>query len=268
MKQTIKDALVSFGLQNAPVFEYEITDSTNTRAKLFANSRAAEERTPAIFVSRAQSAGRGTRGRAFESPLGGGLYLSILIYPELSAPDATGITALAAVGCCRALDKLLGDEVVGIKWVNDIYSGEKKLAGILTEGAVDTVGRQKYAVIGIGINLCDAEHSDEVREIMTSVEELGFEIDPAELAAEICKQIFELLPTVGTESLRAEYKGRSVILGKQIEIRTCEGIFSEIAVDFDEKLSLVTESSDGKIKKYVSGDVSVRPRKENICHSE
>ncbi len=268
MKQAINDEIVSFGLQKVRVVEYDITDSTSTRAKLFAESEAAEDKTPAIFVSRAQSAGRGTRGRSFESPGDGGLYISLLIYPDLSITEAPSLTALAAVALCRALESFIGEGVVGIKWVNDVYAGGKKLAGILTEGAADVCGRLRYAVIGIGVNLADAEHSDEVQAIMTSAERLGVKIEARELARALCREIFELLPTVCSKEIAKEYERRSIVIGEQIEIHTPEGIFLERAIGLDERLALITEDGDGKIKKYVSGDVSIRPRKEHKCHLE
>ena len=64
------------------VFRYSVTDSTNTRAKEYARD-AGRADSPAVFITRAQSSGRGTRGRAFESPEGAGLYISFLFYPEL-----------------------------------------------------------------------------------------------------------------------------------------------------------------------------------------
>ena len=154
MQAEINRIFANNGLQNVAVFAYDTVDSTNTRAKLFAKSCGAGL-TPAIFISRAQSAGRGTRGRSFESPIDSGLYISFLFYPDLSAVDAAHLTTYAATRVCRAIDRISEGtaEAPRIKWVNDIYIGEKKLSGILTEGAPDEQGNLCYAVVGIGINL-------------------------------------------------------------------------------------------------------------------
>ena len=108
MKERIERALVKLGLQKCAVFEYEITDSTNTRAKLFAKNRGAEEKSPAIFVARGQYAGRGTRGRTFESPVGAGVYISVLVYEKILPSEAQRLTATAAVAVslCASLGKI------------------------------------------------------------------------------------------------------------------------------------------------------------------
>ena len=99
------------------IFEYELTDSTNTRAKEYARCDRAEM--PAVFIADEQSAGRGRRGRSFDSAKGAGLYMSILFRPSAEFDDAAKITVRAAVAASRAISELSGVEV-GIKWVNDI----------------------------------------------------------------------------------------------------------------------------------------------------
>ena len=87
-------------LRKPHIFCYDETDSTNVRARAFAESGENVGRAPAIFFSRAQSAGRGTRGRTFESPSGGGAYVSLLFYPD-RLPSGVGITAYAAVATAK-----------------------------------------------------------------------------------------------------------------------------------------------------------------------
>ena len=106
-----------------------------------------------MFVTRAQSAGRGTRGRSFESPEGGGIYFSLLLYPELYAKDAYLLTCAAAVAVCRALENICPNIVPRIKWVNDIYVGKRKLCGILTEGECTDSDMLRYSIFGFGLIL-------------------------------------------------------------------------------------------------------------------
>ena len=217
---------VNVGLQNIRLFEYENTDSTNTRAKLFAKNRPAEDKSPAIFFARAQSAGRGTRGRDFESPADAGAYMSILFYPELFAADSGKITGFSAVCVCRVLHRLML-RTAKIKWVNDLTVNDKKLAGILTEGAVDENGRLAYAIVGIGINTKKAQHSPEVAARMTSLDEEGINISPRELTDLICEEFFAKIGEIGTDATLNEYRSLSALSDRLAEIITPSGTFTE-----------------------------------------
>ena len=103
-EEEIKCYFANNCLQNIEVFAYETVDSTNTRAKLYAKSCGAGL-TPAIFISRAQSAGRGTRARTFESPFGAGLYMSVLLPQNMVLGEPTHLTSYTAVAVSRAIFK-------------------------------------------------------------------------------------------------------------------------------------------------------------------
>ena len=87
-----------------------------------------------VLIAQAQSAGRGRGGHSFYSPPGG-LYMSILLRPEIGARQAVGLTAMAAVAAARAAERLCGVPIT-IKWVNDLWKNGKKVCGILTEAAL------------------------------------------------------------------------------------------------------------------------------------
>ena len=247
-------------MQNISLFYYQKTDSTNTRAKLFAKSRSAEDKSPAVFLTRAQSAGRGTRGRSFESPEDGGLYLSLLIYPDIHGKDAYLLTCAAAVAVCRAIEKKHTGIAPRIKWVNDVYVGDKKLCGILTEGECREDGSLRYAVIGIGINIKNAPHSPEVAAIMTSLENEGVIADTPSLAAKV---ISELLTLVGDKAaVLDEYRTRSMLIGREVEISSGGAASTECVVGIDDECALLTRGADNTTKRYISGDVKIRPTKE------
>ncbi|MBR3862676.1 MAG: biotin--[Clostridia bacterium] len=95
--------------------------------------------------------GRGRKGRSFFSPDGTGIYMSLLLRPQIHAELALRITTVAAVSVCQAIEKL-SSRKPGIKWVNDIYMDGRKVCGILTETALASGGRLEYAVLGIGVN--------------------------------------------------------------------------------------------------------------------
>ena len=120
-----------------------------------------------MLVAESQTAGRGRLGRSFHSPVGTGLYMSILLRPTFSAERALFITTAAAVAVCRAIEQETGLKPQ-IKWVNDIYLHEKKICGILTESSInfETKGL-KWAVLGIGLNLSEPEGGfpEEIRSV-------------------------------------------------------------------------------------------------------
>ena len=139
-------------VSDIPVFCSDSTESTNLDAKKYAEEHP--ETPCALFIADSQTAGRGRLGRSFLSQGGVGLYFSLLLRGVGEAMDALSLTTYSAVALCRALRRV-SDIEPKIKWVNDIYVGEKKLAGILTEGRLCTEesGKLDYAIIGIGVNV-------------------------------------------------------------------------------------------------------------------
>ena len=126
-------------------------DSTNTYLK---NAAEKGEKDGSVIIAETQTAGRGRIGRNFYSDKGG-LYMSILIRPDMPTERSLFITTGTAVAVSKAIEKTSGKSV-GIKWVNDIFIGGKKVCGILTEGTSNfETGQLQYAVVGIGINVTE-----------------------------------------------------------------------------------------------------------------
>lgn len=245
-------------LQKPYIFYYDKTDSTNTRARAFAEGGENVGCAPAIFFSRAQSAGRGTRGRSFESPEGGGAYVSLLFYPD-RLPKGVGITAYAAVAAARAIDSASANSIkTKIKWVNDLVVDDKKLGGILSECKLNGVGCD-YAIVGIGINTRPAPHSDEVRGVMTSLSELGVDLTPEEVAVAVVREFFSSLPEAGEAVVADEYRSRSSLIGRPVRIIRPEGTTNATAVGIADDGSIILSDECGRELIYNSGDVSVRP---------
>lgn len=256
-EEKIKCLLVNNGLQNIDVFAYDDVDSTSTRAKLFAKNRVAGI-TPAIFISRAQSAGRGTRARTFESPAGAGLYMSLLFSENMISGDPTHLTSYTAVVAARAIFALSRGKIKPkIKWVNDIVVADKKLGGILTESSFSASG-ERFFIVGIGINLESAPHSEQVKSLMTTLSECGAKIGAFDLLCEITRSFFASLDMFDKEQITEEYKSLCSIIGRRISISgVTDGCFAT-AIDIDDDRALVVKCDDGLIKKYYSGDVTIR----------
>lgn len=154
---------------------YAAVSSTNDVAAALAERGAAEG---AVVAANGQSAGRGRQGRRWASPPGAGLYVSTVLRPPRDSVRAltiaAGVAVAEGIGAASGLD-------VALKWPNDVYVGERKLAGVLAEAA-DAI---EYVVLGIGINVMPAAYPPEVAARATSLEEeLGRPVERGLLLAE------------------------------------------------------------------------------------
>lgn len=236
------------------LFRYEITDSTNTRAREYAKSE--NPIFPAVFIADGQTEGRGRRGRSFDSEKGAGLYISFLFKPHGMARDAVKITLRAAVALCRVLEKVCGIEPK-IKWVNDILVGGKKLSGILTEGEIDSNGELEYAVCGIGVNLNSRKFPPEISDIVTTVEDITGKKPDREALIE--SLISEFFMEVRDSEIIKEYRRRSAVIGKPVKVHKLTGeIFSARALDITDNGELLVEDENGSRETLISAEVSLR----------
>ena len=234
----------------------EKATSTNTLVREKAN----ESEEGLVIVAREQSAGRGRMGRSFFSPGDSGVYMSLLLKPEIRPEDAVQITTAAAVSVCRALESF-GVSDPKIKWVNDIYIGERKVCGILTESSFNSQsGTLDFAVLGVGINIYEAKEGfpDEIKDIAGAVFSERKENLRNKFIAEFLKEFFEYYDNISFKKHLKEYKERSFVLGKEITIIQGENIRNGKAVDIDDNCNLMVELPDGKTENLYSGEISVR----------
>ena len=234
---------------------HPVIDSTNTRAKTLAAQGAAHG---TLVCARTQTGGRGRFGRKFHSPDAGGIYMSLLIRPELPAEKAVMITSMTAVAVARAIERL-ADVKVEIKWVNDLYIAGKKVCGLLCEAGMDfESGQLEYAVVGIGVNTARAEFPEELQDIATSVGNVcGQDVSKNRLIAEICNCMEELYDQLSDGAFMAESRARSNVIGREIVVLRGEERIPARAIDIDDQGSLVVETAEG-IRTVRSGEVSVR----------
>ena len=237
---------------------YKKETSSNTVAKSLCQNGAPHGD---VVIVESQTAGRGRMGRSFLSSSENGLYMSVILRPEFSADKCVSITAACAVAVANAIEKTSGVKT-GIKWVNDVYIKDKKCAGILTEASIDfESGGVQYAIVGIGINLCPPKggFDKEIEEIACGVYEnecpQGYK---ARLCAEIINNLFDLYEGLEGKSYMAEYKSKSVIIGKEVDVYIGERVICGTVVDIDENASLVVKDSQGEIHTFNSGEARVR----------
>lgn len=246
---------LSPGKQKMEVYVYETIDSTNDEAK-----RHWKEfpKVPCLFVSDEQTGGRGRRGRSFYSPKGTGLYMSLLLQPETGLEDAVHITTATAVIAAKALQEFTGEKI-GIKWVNDLYLGDKKICGILTEALMEPdMAEEPAVVVGIGINLSTENFPEELRDIAGGLGHKGAGIDRNALAARIITGLLEFAEDMTDCTFVDDYRKMSVVLGREIRYNEGTAFISARALDIDSEGGLMVELSDGSVKVLKTGEITVR----------
>ena len=238
---------------------YKTISSTNTVLKGLAAEGA---EAGLALVAEEQTLGRGRMGRSFYSPPDSGLYLSLLLRPELPAVDATRLTACAAVAVAETIEALSGRETQ-IKWVNDLFMDGRKVCGILTEASVDCEsGMMHYVIIGIGVNtrVPEGEFPEELRGIAGAA--FGSEPVPelrCRLAAGILDRLSDYTARPADPEIFEGYRRRSLVLGKEINILAPgRELEPATAVDLGEDYSLLVRLPDGSTRRLNSGEVSVR----------
>lgn len=237
----------------------EEIDSTNSYLKREALAGAPHG---AVATANCQRAGRGRMTRTFQSPGGKGVYLSILLRPQLPPEKLMGVTGMAAVAVCRAVERTAGVQP-GIKWTNDLVLNGRKLCGILTEMAVESeTGLTQSLVIGAGVNVSHTpeDFGTEVSEMATSLAQEGYPVSRAALAAAMIEELYHLSDALGSDTSAwvDAYRRNCVNLGKRVRLLWTDGRTEAEAVDIDDQFGLTVRLDDGKLTTVRTGEVSVR----------
>ncbi len=222
----------------------------------------AEEGAPegALVVTEHQSSGRGRLGRKWHSPPKTGIWMSLILRPQIELRKAPQLTLLTAVAVSRAIKQMVPEIDVRIKWPNDLLIRSKKVCGILTELNAES-DRIHYLVIGIGINVNvepDAFPQD-VRPFATSIfAETGVRAHRAELVRLICaemEQLYQLYLEEGFKPIKLLWESHAAFIGEKRRINTLDGVFEGIIRGIDEEGVLLLELNNGIIKKILSADL-------------
>jgi len=237
---------------------FEKLSSTNTVAKEEAKKGAKEGTT---IIAEIQTQGRGRLKRLWVSPKGG-VWLSLILKPEIEVEDAMKITLTTAVTVAKTLRSLYGLNAE-IKWPNDVLIGNRKVCGILTEASLNR--KTAYSiVVGIGINANFTMKSlpgDLQRTATTLMEVLKKSVDLEKLICALLKEFenyYELLKKRKFEKLLKEWRGLAGFLGKKVEVTSFKERWAGKAIDIDENGVLIVELENGERKKVPSGDVTVQ----------
>ena len=229
-------------------------DSTNRWAK----AHLAEFDAVGAVWTMSQTAGRGRLGRSFVSPRGDGLYMSILLHPDLPLDKIPLLMLTSAVAVCEALEHQCG-VWPKIKWVNDILYMGKKLCGILVETGTSS-GFIDYAVVGVGLNLFYPKDGfpPELSNTAAALFE-GFDCEKRDKALfSLADSLIDWLEPLDPERILPEYIKRSVLIGRRITVHRPGGSVPAHAVGIDKRARLEVLYDDGQREALDSGEVSVR----------
>ena len=245
--------------ENIKIIKYETVDSTNTVLKKMAEAGESEG---TVVMAGEQTAGRGRLGRSFSSQRDTGVYFSILLRPQLKPQDSLLITTCAAAAVARSIEKNTG-RPAAIKWVNDIYIDDRKVAGILTEGAFDLErGTLSYAVLGIGINMYfdDASLPEEIKDIAGAVfEEMPDSESISRIIADVLNFFMADYKTLTEKHFYKDYVSRSYLDGKKISVIKPDCTREATALGTDEEFRLHVRYEDGTEEFLSTGEVSTKP---------
>jgi BirA family transcriptional regulator, biotin operon repressor / biotin---[acetyl-CoA-carboxylase] ligase len=210
-----------------------------------------------VIIAEEQTGGIGRMGRAWVSP-SGGIWITIVLKPDIPIDHVFMVTMAGSVAVARAIRKEF-DLGALIKWPNDIFIGDKKVAGLLLElsAEADTI---HYCLLGIGIdvNVPLNQFSPMLQKEITSIStEVGHEVDRATFLARILKEFenrYLLIESGEYEAIIREWKSLSCTLEHRVLITTMKNSFEGEAIDIDEFGALIIRKDNGKIERVIAGD--------------
>jgi BirA family biotin operon repressor/biotin-[acetyl-CoA-carboxylase] ligase len=235
------------------VVTLETVGSTNDEAMARAEAGAHEG---TVVRALRQEAGRGRRGRGWDSPPGN-VYSSTILRPPVPPVEAAQLSFVAALAVADMAAPLIGaDRRVAIKWPNDVLVDDAKISGILLESAVGEGGRVGHVVIGVGINVASAPPG--TRYGATYLAALGATastdtVFTAYIGA-LARRYGEWRAG-GFAATRVEWLRRAAWLDREIEVSLGETSLRGRFVDLDERGALLLQTDGGDVRRITAGDV-------------
>lgn len=240
------------------VLYFDTIDSTNTKAQELAEKGY---QSGTLVVADKQELGKGRRGRSWVSPSGTGIFMTLMIKPDINPNNASMLTLVAALAVAKAITSVTGEEAM-IKWPNDIVVNGKKVCGILTEmnAQFDYIN---HIVVGIGINVHNESFPEEISQMASSlmIEAGGKRFHRAQIIAETMayfEQYYDtFLKTQDLSALVREYDKLLVNRNKSVRVLDPKEPFDGKAMGITPKGELIVDTWESR-KLVSSGEVSVR----------
>lgn len=240
------------------VLYFDTIDSTNIKAQELAEKGY---QSGTLVVADKQESGKGRRGRSWVSPSGTGIFMTLMIKPDINPNNASMLTLVAALAVAKAITSVTGEEAL-IKWPNDIVINGKKVCGILTEmnAQFDYIN---HIVVGIGINVHNESFPEEISQMASSlmIEAGGKRFHRAQIIAETMsyfEQYYDtFLETQDLSALVREYDELLVNRNKSVRVLDPKEPFDGKAMGITPKGELIVDTWESR-KLVSSGEVSVR----------
>jgi BirA family biotin operon repressor/biotin-[acetyl-CoA-carboxylase] ligase len=245
-------------LEIKKIIYYDEIDSTNIEVDRLAQKGAEHGM---VVVAEQQSAGKGRRGRQWESPKGVNLYMSLLLRPEMEPQKAPMLTLVMAYSIAKAL-RGIGFANTNIKWPNDLILGDKKVCGILTEMRLDGSDID-YIVVGVGVNVNTTVFPKELEDKATSLYlECGKRIEIETVQNSILTNFtedYEKFLACGDLTFLCEaYNEMLINRGREVLVLEPNQEYQALALGINKSGELIVEMEDGSKKEVYAGEVSVR----------
>ncbi len=237
------------------IIHLESVDSTNDYLKKIGND--VQEGT--VVISEEQTKGKGRLGRNWQSKSKEGIWMSIILKPEITPYKAPFITLIAGASIVKALNHL--NVSAKIKWPNDIIINNKKVSGILTELSAE-IERINYVIVGIGMNVKNLDFGQELGDKATSLYKENYYLSRVEIVSQVLYEFEKLYKDYIENNNKEEViricKEHSAILDKDIYV--IRGDEKELVkcIDISDEGNLIVIDNQNRVQEILSGEVSIR----------
>ncbi|WP_375277061.1 bifunctional biotin--[acetyl-CoA-carboxylase] ligase/biotin operon repressor BirA [Pseudoalteromonas marina] len=237
---------------------HPIIDSTNSELMRRIQAKTALE-SGTVIVAEMQQAGRGRRGRVWQSPFGANLYYSYFWRLDDGLQAAMGVSIAVGLAVYDTI-KALYDIELELKWPNDIYLNKQKLAGVLVELDGQPQGPCQL-VLGIGINLqMPQSFSQHIDQAWTDLSQHTQQLDKNELVASLTYHLENRLDQYrksGLHTMHEQWNSLNAFAGECVELNTGHRSWRGICEGIDPQGGIRIRQ-DGEVKSYYGGEISLR----------
>ena len=232
---------------------FEETDSTNRRARLLAQEGAQHG---TLVLADRQTAGRGRRGRGWISPAGEGIFMSLLLRPDVHPSQVAKLSLLTALAVANAIAEETGLDA-RIKWPNDIVINGRKVCGLLLEMDA-TTEKVESVVAGVGINVHQTVFDEEIAHTASSLDLLAERYVSRSAIVRAFLMEFEQATALADNAMIDAYRERSATIGQKVQVIGLDGTYTGAARGITESGILLVEDEAGRMHEVLAADVSVR----------
>lgn len=236
----------------------ETVGSTNDYAKTIALGGCSDK---TVIISDEQTLGKGRLGRSWSSEKGAGIWMSIILKPDIEPAEAPKITQIAAAAMTMAIENVTQEEIK-IKWPNDLLLNKKKVCGILTEMSAE-LGSINYVIVGIGVNVNQTSFDEEIKDKATSIKQItGKETSRKDIVISFLENFEKLyddfLDKSSLEKTIEICKSHSILIGEEVKVITKASTRQVKVMDINDEGQLVIKNENGELENIFYGEVSVR----------